>query len=67
MIPKALRDEVGLQPGPVELTADGSGLRLEAVAREDVGESAHGRLVIPWAGGMVDDEMVWALRHADQR
>lgn len=66
MIPKALRDRLGLRPGEVELTADGAGLRLEPV-HDDALVEEDGRLVIPASGASVDDELVQALRHADQR
>jgi AbrB family looped-hinge helix DNA binding protein len=66
VIPKALRERLGLHPGEVELTPDGSGLRIEAVAGDDHVEES-GRLVIPPAGTPVDDELVRALRNADQR
>lgn len=32
VVPKALRDLVGLRPGPVEVTSDGASLRIEPVA-----------------------------------
>ncbi|MDP8959432.1 MAG: AbrB/MazE/SpoVT family DNA-binding domain-containing protein, partial [Actinomycetota bacterium] len=32
VIPKALRDAVGLVPGGVELTRDGAGVRIEPLA-----------------------------------
>lgn len=66
VIPKPLRDRLGLQPGDVEVTADGSGLRIEAVVGEGL-EERRGRLVIPAAGEPVSTEQVQALRHADQR
>lgn len=66
VIPKVLRERVGLRPGEVELTPDGSGLRIEPLARDEVVEMS-GRLVIPQAGAAIDDELVRALRDADQR
>jgi AbrB family looped-hinge helix DNA binding protein len=66
VIPKPLRDRLGLRPGEVELTADGAGLRVEAIAGEDL-EEQDGWLVIPSAGSAITDEDVDALRHADQR
>lgn len=35
VIPKPLRERVGLTPGEVEVFAEGSGLRVEPVARDD--------------------------------
>ncbi len=66
VIPKTLRDRLGLRPGEVEVVADGTGIRVEPIALESL-ESRAGRLVIPAAGTPIDDEMVRALRDADQR
>lgn len=66
VIPKALRDRVGLTAGEVVVTADGAGLRVQPVATDGLAERA-GRLVIPAGGAVVDDEVVEALRDADQR
>jgi AbrB family looped-hinge helix DNA binding protein len=66
VIPKQLRDQVGLRPGEVEITADGTGLRLEAPADESLDER-DGRLVIPSAGAAIDDDLVRSLRDAGQR
>ena len=66
VIPKALRDRLGLRPGEVEVTADGTSLRVEAVAGEGLTTHA-GRLVIPGSGAEMSDDEVRALRHADQR
>lgn len=66
VIPKALRDQLGLTPGEVEVRSDGAGLRIEPVAGADLAE-VDGRLVIPSGGAAVDDETVRALRLSDQR
>jgi AbrB family looped-hinge helix DNA binding protein len=66
VIPKPLRDRLGLLPGEVEVVADGTGLRVEPVATGDL-RVEGGRLVIPPAGGHLDDELVRALRDADRR
>lgn len=66
MIPKALRDRVGLVPGEVEVVADGAGLRVEALVSEGTSER-DGRLVIPATGAVVDDQTVRELRDAGQR
>ena len=66
VIPKPLRDRAGLRPGPVEVTADGSGLRIEALAADDLIES-DGRLVIPPTGARIDRDVVRVLRDAGQR
>jgi AbrB family looped-hinge helix DNA binding protein len=66
VIPKPLRDQLGLRPGEVEVTADGAGLRVEPLAG-DVLEERGGRLVIPAGGAEIDDELVRSLRDAGQR
>lgn len=66
VIPKALRDEVGLGPGEVEIARDGAGIRLEAVPGTGF-ETRAGHMVIPEAGVEVDDELVRTLRDADRR
>ena len=65
VIPKALRDHVGLLPGEVELRIDGAGLVVEPVAAERLVER-RGRLVVPSGGSALDDDAVRTLR-ADQR
>lgn len=66
MIPKALRERLGLRPGEVEVIADGTALRLEPIAGDALDER-EGRLIIPASGAPLDDEAVRALRDADQR
>ena len=66
MIPKQLRDHVGMRPGVVEVTADGSGLRIELPAEEGLVERC-GWLVIGGGGARIDDELVSSLRDAGQR
>ena len=66
VIPKPLRDQVGLVPGEVEVIADGAGLRVEPLAGDELVEE-DGRLVIPAAGSQIDDDFVRALRDASQR
>ena len=66
VIPKQLREQVGLRAGEVEVTADGAGLRVEPLAEGSLDER-DGRLVIPAAGESIDDELVRALRDAGQR
>jgi AbrB family looped-hinge helix DNA binding protein len=65
VIPKSLRDRLGLTPGEVEVVAEGAGIRVEPIAGESLVDR-RGRLVIPAAGADVDDEAVRALRDADQ-
>ena len=72
VIPKRLRDRVGLVPGKVEVTVDGAALRIEplldAESEDDNGlERVGGRLVIPASGVDLDDARVDEMRRADQR
>lgn len=66
VIPKPLRDHLGLRPGAVEVSADGAALRVEPLAGDSLDER-EGRLVIPPSGALVDDDLVRSLRDAGQR
>lgn len=66
VIPKQLRDEIGLRPGEVEVSVYGAGLRVEPLAGESLDER-DGRLVIPATGLQIDDDLVRSLRDAGQR
>lgn len=66
MIPKTLRDSLGLSPGVVEVRAEGTGIRVEVPAEETL-EERGGRLVIPASGAAVDDDLVRSLRDAGQK
>ena len=66
VIPKPLRDRVGLRPGVVEVVVDGAGLRVEPPAAESLIE--RGDLwTIPASATVIDDDVVRALRDGDQR
>jgi AbrB family looped-hinge helix DNA binding protein len=66
VIPKSLRESVGLRPGIVEVVADGTGIHVEPLASEGLEERGE-RLVIPSSGTIVDDDLVRSLRDVDQR
>jgi len=66
VIPKPLRDQLGLQPGEVEVTADGATLRVAPIHDDNLVE-VDGRLIVPGPGVTIDDELVRALRDADRR
>ncbi|MGH8773785.1 MAG: AbrB/MazE/SpoVT family DNA-binding domain-containing protein [Jiangellaceae bacterium] len=66
VLPKPLRDRIGLHAGAVDVFVDGAGLRVEPVARDDL-EERDGRLVVRGSGAPIDDDTVQALRDADQR
>ena len=65
VIPKPVRDEIGLVAGEVELVRDGAGIRIEPIPGAGV-EEKDGRLVIPGIGERIDDDTVRALRDADR-
>jgi AbrB family looped-hinge helix DNA binding protein len=66
VIPKVLRDRLGLRQGVVDVEADGSDLRVRPRAGDELDEQ-DGLLVIPASGVPMSDEDVQALRDADQR
>jgi AbrB family looped-hinge helix DNA binding protein len=66
VIPKTLRDRLGLREGPVEIDADGASLRVKPITAKNL-QRRSGRLVIPASGMTMSDEGVRALRDADQR
>lgn len=66
VIPKVLRESLGLVPGEVEVSADGAGLHIEPIA-DDRLEDEDGLLVIPAADVTVTEDLVRTLRDADQR
>jgi AbrB family looped-hinge helix DNA binding protein len=65
VIPKALRESLGLLPGEVEVTPDGAGLHIEPLANDYLTDE-DGFLVIP-ADAPINDGLVRTLRDADQR
>ena len=67
MIPKQLREELGLRPGEVEVSAYGTGLRVEPLTGDESLDERDGRLVIPAAGLDIDDSLVRVLRDAGQK
>ncbi|MDR1151176.1 MAG: AbrB/MazE/SpoVT family DNA-binding domain-containing protein [Bifidobacteriaceae bacterium] len=66
VIPKPLRERVGLRPGPVSIEADGAGLRIEAVASGQLIE-ADGRLFLPDNAEVPYGDDLREFRLADQR
>jgi len=66
VIPRALRESIGLVPGDVEITVDGAGLHIAPLADDGLAEE-DGLLVIPAPGDTVSDDLVRRLRDADQR
>jgi AbrB family looped-hinge helix DNA binding protein len=66
VLPKQLRDRVGLIPGQVEVFVDGAGIRIEPISRGHLSHRA-GRCVVPPTGIQITDDLVQALRDADQQ
>ena len=66
LIPKVLRDQLGLTPGDVEIVADGAGLRVEPIDSDEL-EERDGFLVLRSSGAAIDDDIGQTLRDADQR
>ena len=66
VIPKELRERVGLGPGEVEVRVEGAALRIEPLASDRLIER-NGRLTVPASGDALDDDRVQALRDVDQR
>jgi AbrB family looped-hinge helix DNA binding protein len=66
VIPKQLRDRLGLTQGEVDVEADGADLRVRPIA-DDALEEQDGWLVVPAAGTRLTDDDVRELRDADQR
>lgn len=65
VLPKALRDQVGLTAGEVDIVVSGAGLRISAVTTDELIER-DGHLFLPAAEPAFDDDDVRDLRLADQ-
>lgn len=66
VIPKDLRDRIGLRAGELDVHVDGAGLHLEPIAGDGLAER-EGRLLVVESGDPVTDDDVRALRDADRR
>ena len=66
VVPKTLRDAVGLVAGEVDISLDGAGLHVEPVATARLVER-DGLMVVEATGVTIDDDTVQGLRDADQR
>ncbi len=66
VVPKALREQLGITAGEVEISVDGAAIRIESVAADELVES-DGLLLLPSGGPELDQDAVRELRLADQR
>lgn len=66
VIPKALRDQSGITAGEVEISLDGSAIRIESVAADNLVEE-DGLLLLTSGGPELDPDALRELRLADQR
>jgi AbrB family looped-hinge helix DNA binding protein len=66
VVPKELRDRIGLRPGEVDVVVDGAALRIEVVTQEHLVRE-EGRLVVAGTGEPLTDDVVEELRAADRR
>jgi len=65
VIPAALRERLGMIPGPVDLIMDGTGIRIEVETHDNVVEE-DGLLVITGGPTLTDDD-IRELRLGNQR
>ncbi|MCE7481480.1 MULTISPECIES: AbrB/MazE/SpoVT family DNA-binding domain-containing protein [Microbacterium] len=65
VIPAALRERLGMIPGPVDLIMDGTGIRIEVETHDNVVEK-DGLLVITGGPTLTDDD-IRELRLGNQR
>jgi AbrB family looped-hinge helix DNA binding protein len=66
VIPKELRDRLGMVQGEVDVFAEGAGLRIELVSTEHLVER-DGHLLLPTGAASLSDAEVREIRLADQR
>lgn len=65
MIPADIREKLGIRPGPVDITIDGAGIRIDLPSDGEL-EEEDGLLIIKATGTLVTDDEIRALRLADQ-
>lgn len=66
VIPKELRDRLGLVPGEVDVFAEGAGLRIELATTDHLVER-DGHLLLPTGGATLTDDDIRELRLVDQQ
>lgn len=66
VVPKGLRDEIGLTPGPVDVHIEGSRIVIEPIV-DDHFDERDGLMVVPATGEPLSDEAVRALIESGRR
>ncbi|SEB65806.1 hypothetical protein SAMN04489806_1424 [Paramicrobacterium humi] len=66
VVPLAIRQKLGFEPGPVDISVEGTSIRIE-VPTSDRLEEKDGRLVIATEGEPLSIDAVREIRRADQR
>ncbi len=66
VIPKELRERLGLSRGIVDVYADGASLRVVPLTSDELAIK-RGRRVVPGSGATLTDDDVQVLRDLDQR
>lgn len=66
IIPAAVRAHLGLVPGPVDIVVEGTGVRIEVVAPDNL-EMRGGRMMITADAPALSADDIRELRLADQR
>lgn len=66
VVPKSLREQLGITAGEVEISVVGAAIRIESVAGDELVES-DGLLMLPAGGPELDQDGVRELRLGDQR
>lgn len=66
VVPKSMRDQLGITAGEVEISVDGAAIRIEGITADDLVES-DGLLLLPTGGPELDADAVRELRLGDQR
>ncbi|NNN22484.1 MAG: AbrB/MazE/SpoVT family DNA-binding domain-containing protein [Acidimicrobiales bacterium] len=66
VIPKALRDQLGLRAGEIEINIHGSGVQIEPVVDDNL--IKEGNLLVTKASGTpIDNQLVSVLRLSNQK
>lgn len=67
VIPKELRDRIGMGPGQVEVYVEGAAIKVEPTAIEEQIDTTGRFAVLAGRNAEIDDDVVRQLRDADRR